>query len=106
MTLHVVCLYNSYLDVYETPTFHNLPTKEDVVELFRRSVLSDPKGAYNAHAQEKEICLLGTFDDKTGAFDLFERPLRLAGLSQFFPAGYLSKLKEAEDAVFKSIQNA
>ena len=94
----VYCLYACYLDVYETPIVYNFGNDEkDLQEGFRRLIVTDPDKAFAERLNEKEICILGTWDDSSGTIELKEHPVRLAHLASLFPKGYLSS-KEARNA--------
>ena len=94
----VYCLYASYLDVYETPIVYNFGNDEkDLKEGFRRLIVSDPDKAFAERLNEKELCMLGLWDDVTGSIELKEHPIRLVHLASLFPAGYLAR-KEAVNA--------
>jgi len=92
MRFLVYGLYNSYLDVYETPQVYTFgDSEENLREGFRRLILSNPDKAFADRFNEKELCLYGTFDDRSGVFDLLDHPQRLVHLASFFPQGYLAK---------------
>lgn len=91
----VYVLYAAYLDVYETPIVYNFGNDEkDLKEGFRRLIVSNPDKAFEERLNEKELCVLGFWDDSTGTFELKEHPLRLVHLASLFPAGYLAKKEQ------------
>lgn len=92
MNLNMIALRNSFLDAFDHPTFTNL-SRQDVVEQYRRSVLAAPQKAYEARASEKELWILGEFNDATGQVILLDKPVKLADLSSFFPKGFLARME-------------
>lgn len=95
MKVLVYGLYNSYLDVYETPQVYSFgDNQENLREGFRRLIVSNPDKAFSDRLNEKELCLYGMFDDRDGSFDLSDHPTRLVHLASFFPQGFLAKKEQ------------
>lgn len=91
----VYVLYATYLDVYETPIVYNFGNDEsDLKEGFRRLIVSNPDKAFEERLNEKELCVLGLWDDKSGTIELKEHPFRLVHLASLFPAGYLARKEQ------------
>lgn len=94
MTINIFALCNDYLGCYDLPLYRK-ESPTDMEESFRRSVLTDPDGAFQNHAHEKSLFLLGTFDDVSGLIMPLEKPQKLLPLAKLFPPGYLA-MKEAQ----------
>lgn len=97
MKLTIVSLYSSYLNAYDNPTISNLQPA-DVAEQYRRSVLAAPEQAYQALAQDKTVCILGTFDDITGKIEVLDQPQKVLDLASAFPPGFLKQKEAAKNA--------
>lgn len=95
MKLTMFAFFNAYLGCYDQPVFAK-ESIENVVESYRRSILSNPDQAYQGKFNEKELVELGSFDDFEGKFELIE-PRKILHFAKCFPPGYLKK-KEAIDA--------
>lgn len=93
MTIHIYALCNDYLGCFDAPMFRQ-ESEADIQEGLRRSILTDPDGAYKNFAHEKALFYLGEYDDITGIIKPIEQPKKILALAKLFPPGYLAK-KEA-----------
>lgn len=91
MNRPVLSLFNAYIGAYDEPIVARCDTKDDVVEAYRRLVLSDPETAYKNFAHEKTVCVVGYFDDMKGVIQATDSPEKLCDLAKFFPAGFIAK---------------
>lgn len=95
MIINVYSLYNSYLDVYEAPIFQQYD-KKDIIEGYRRLILSDPSKAYEKRIHECRLVFLGTWDDVKGVISVVEQKETIVELAALFPRGFIAKREVAE----------
>lgn len=95
MTINIYSLYNTYLDVYEAPIFQQYD-KKDIVEGYRRLILSDTAKAYEKRIHECRLVYLGTWDDQKGIIDVVPQIETIVELASLFPRGYIAKRELAE----------
>lgn len=81
--INVYSLRNRKGSFYEQPMFR-AEAPEDLEKLFQRVCLLDPEQAKKSHYDEDELFHLGKFDDLTGEFALFDKPVFVVDLGQFF----------------------
>lgn len=81
MILNVYVMRDRVVGAYNKPFYDNLD-REDFVETIKRVVLHDPKG--QAVLRDCDLYLLGSYDDKTGKFDLLDDPDFIVSIDQFF----------------------
>ena len=83
MIYKLVAAFDKQLKVYMPLQSINDIPEEDIIESNRRGVLQGKIPA--PLANQLDIYLLGTFDDKTGFFDLLSEPKFLVSLADFLP---------------------
>lgn len=88
MKLKIYALKNTYLNVFDVPTFQNVEP-DDIAEGYRRSILTNPDEAFKHQAHEKALYYLGYFDDVLGTVEPVE-PQKLVDLAALFPRGYIA----------------
>lgn len=83
MKFVVIGVYDKVLDAFMPAQCIQPMLDEDIIESHRRSVVAgqlDPK-----RAQSYDLVKYGEFDDKTGSFNLLDKPLKLCSLADFLP---------------------
>lgn len=54
---------------------YRFESPDDYVKGINRFIIVNPADAFNKHYNELELYHLGTFDDETAKFDLFDQPV-------------------------------
>lgn len=87
MKQYIYCYFNVYLNAWDKPMAQNFEPN-DMAEGVRRYIMMNPDEALKGRFDEKELYVLGSFDDVTGTIELCEKKC-LAHCSSFFPNGFL-----------------
>lgn len=87
MKQYLYVYFNVYLSAWDKPMAQNFEPK-DMAEGVRRYVMMNPDEALKARFDEKELYVIGTFDDAEGTIEITEKKC-LAHCSTFFPNGFL-----------------
>lgn len=83
MKFVVIGVYDKVLDAFMPAQCIQPMLDEDIIESHRRSVISGQLDAKRAAAYD--LIKYGEFDDKTGQFDILDKPVRLCCLADFLP---------------------
>lgn len=69
--------------VYGFPYSMPARSDEDLVEMYRREIVKDYSKLFPL--RDAELYLFGQFDDVSGEFIIFDKPVFIADLGQLFP---------------------
>lgn len=83
MKFVVIGVYDKILDAYMPAQCIQPMLDEDIIESHRRSVISGQLDSKRVEGYD--LIKYGEFDDKTGSFDLLDKPVKLCSLADFLP---------------------
>jgi len=82
MIVNVISLFDRLVGAYTAPAYTKTD-KKYLAEEYRRAIVSAPEKLFDL--KDRELYLLGTFDDERCEFNLLEKPEFLCRLDDFFP---------------------
>lgn len=84
--INVYTYRNRLVPFYQLPFFKAEDT-EEMKKICARACLLNKDEALKANMDVSELYHLGTYDDETGQFDLFDKPVFVIDLGQYFKEG-------------------